>query len=234
MRKAQNEFGVDRLVPEPVNECRGEPSGSPGNLHLPTAATLLWLLWLSPHAHADTQTLRPTGTGFYTGACVLVGPANWQDVDEFTPDENSTYVYAEGVIDLCGSPVQDTYQAQDFSGSGTLDSVVVTIRCAKSAAAGTNTAQTLIRVNSKDSLGTSNTVTTTFADYRYQYAQKPGGGSWTVADVNALEIGAKLIASATGGNTKCTQVFATVYYAPQASARPKGSLIADEETGVVK
>ena len=227
MGKQRNEFRVDRLVPEPVE--RKFPLRP-----LLIAMGVVWLLSVTPRVSADTQILRPTGAGFYTGACVLVGPADWQDVDETTPDENTTYVYAEGVVDLCGSPVQDTYQAQDFSGSATLDSVVVTIRCAKSAASGTNTAQTLIRVNAKDSLGTSNTVTTTYTDYRYKYAQKPGGGSWTVADVNALEIGAKLVASASGGNTKCTQVFATVYYAAQTSARPKGALIADEQTGVVK
>ena len=70
---------------------------------------------------AQTITLRPNAAGGNTGLTPSAG-ANWECVDEETPDEDTTYVY---ITDADG---YDTYTTDLVAGSGTINEVRVYVR----------------------------------------------------------------------------------------------------------
>lgn len=172
---------------------------------LALAAALLPFVSPAP-AYAKTMNLYPNAAGDLTGLTRYpnAGEANWQDVDEVTADDDTTYVYAGATV------ASDLYNLQDSAVSfGTINSVTVYIR-ARSNAGGTSNAYTYIKTNNQPYPGTTNAATsqTVWNNASQVYTTNPQTGfAWTWAEVNALQIGA----SARRANV--TQVYAVVDYA---------------------
>lgn len=97
----------------------------------------------------------------------------------------------------------------NISTSVTGTGLSVTLKAVCRGEAANNTMRLAIRVGTINYDGSINhTLTTAYATYSETWSNKPGGGSWTIADINALEAGVKSTNIATG--QRCTQIFVEV------------------------
>ena len=166
---------------------------------------------------ATEATLRPEGAGDITQLTPFPdgGEANWEDVDDETPDEDSTYVEAaptgDRLIDLYAIPGLPT-------SSLTINSVKIYIRCRCTNAAPTGLlANTAIKTGGATYYGDDEDLTNSWTNYSKTYALNPDTGvAWTYDEVAALQIGLKIQSNVPAFNDKgqCTQVYAVVNYIP--------------------
>jgi len=151
------------------------------------------------------ETLRPSGSGFYTGlsssGCMF---NNWQCVSEEINDGSTSYVTKSGG----GGWSQDCYETENHSaGSGTIDSVVIYMSC--TGGAGTR-ARTYLRTHNNNYDG-SNEIPPfgSYSNYSPTYVTNPyTSAAWTWTEIDDMEIGVRL-----NSGCRCTQVWAEVYYA---------------------
>jgi len=155
---------------------------------------------------AATLVVRPTGSGSTISLLPWGSLSNWQDVDETTPDDGSTYVWS-----LIGGFNNDTYATQDHgAATGTIDSVIITIRVIKAGLSSGRTAHTLLVTHGSTYSGAdiSLDAVSSFTTYSTRYTVNPStGAAWTWAEIDAMEVGVGLKAWC-----ECTQVYATIYY----------------------
>lgn len=158
-----------------------------------------------------TEVLRPNAGGTNTGCNYWDGDAhepdvneNYKQVDEETPDEASTMVY-----NPVTSYALDTYNIPDHSeGSGTVNHVKVYCRMQNDTAKG----KVAIRTHNTEYYGNEESLTGSWVTYNKQWDTNPNTGSaWTWDEIDALEIGVALKASA-GASSRCTQVYVEVDY----------------------
>jgi len=157
-----------------------------------------------------TEIFRPNAGGTTTELTRWPGAAppdpneNYKLVDEETPDDFSTMVY-RGVE----SYALDTYNIPDHSeGSGTINHVKVYCRMENDTAKG----KVAIRTHSTEYYGNEETLTSSWTTYSKQWDTNPNTGSaWTWDEIDALEVGVALKASATASG-RCTQVYVEVDY----------------------
>ncbi len=169
-----------------------------------------------------TITLRPNAAG-HTELDDRGTSPNYACVNEVT-DNTNNYVRGTGY----DSWQYDSYNIADQSLSGTINSVTVHITVRKD---GSSTdshldAYTVIRLNSgttKTGIDRDLSHTSSWTEYNDQYTTKPselGGGTWTWADINNLQIGVGLrshYSSGWGGGwtyAECTQVWVEINYTP--------------------
>ena len=125
---------------------------------------------------------------------------HYDKIDESgTHDGNSTYVYKSVTAG------EDLFNLTDWSDTGdTINSVEVLMVCKKNGTAGSKM-QPFLVLGSNSVYGTDNALTIdTWIEYR-ETLTRPGGGSWTEADLDDLQVGIK----ATPGknsNGYCTQL----------------------------
>jgi hypothetical protein len=161
------------------------------------------------------EILRPSGVGNSTENTPNGAGDNWQCVYEETSDGDSTYAQCEST-----SYLKDSYATQDHSaGSGTIDKVVINIRCRKveSALNQDAYAKTVIRTHDIDYKGGQITLPSSYAVYSTEYALNPNTGSaWTWSEIDALECGADLKSAqdTVWDYARCTQVWVAVHYTP--------------------
>jgi hypothetical protein len=183
-----------------------------------TSATSVFTV--SAAAQPKTQTLRPNGPNSATGIALSRSTGlnyNYEAVDEATADD-TTYVYRSDK-DVNDKYFTDLYDAQDFAGTGTINSVTVyaLVKLAAIGDTGTNAgACTVIRTNSKTTTATTQlftTVGTTWTTLSNSYTQNPqSGNDWTWTEINALQIGVSLMENGKSYDMRCTQVYAIVNY----------------------
>ena len=156
-------------------------------------------------AKADTINLLPNATGTYTNLWSFPGGVNWQVMSD---DDDTTGVYWPGPNDMI-----DSYELQDFSGIGTINSVVLHARV--------GTAGECDQFAHFFLLGNGNFVDTGIQtipgtgelnDYAFTL-DNPFGGSWTITDLNNVEAGLGL-ASPNCYNAKATKIWLAVDYTP--------------------
>lgn len=156
----------------------------------------------------DIETLRPNAAGTYTQLTPYpgAGEANWQDVDDITPDEDSTYVY--------GLSVNDTYNLSDHvAGTGSIYGVTIYVR----AKYVTEPIYIYIKIRTESYNYTSYpympSLTDSYADYSKLWTNNPATGvAWTWAEIDALEAG--IIFNGNTITSRCTQVYVEVEYGP--------------------
>ena len=185
---------------------------------------------LDPQKAADSQidtltegltsqdlTLRPSGTGSIEELDEDYSwLANWECVDESSSDGDNSYVY-NGISITYRS---DLYQLQNHgSETGTINSVRVFVNARKYANDPDNSyAETYLRVGSTNTYGAENVLTGSYQVYSSVYTTKPGGGSWTWADIDTLQAGVRLKSGDIEGSyvsiARCTQVWVEVNYTP--------------------
>ena len=165
-----------------------------------------------------TEMLRPNAAGGETNLTPYpgTGEANWQDVDEATPDEDTTRVYTGNATYL-----RDLYNIANHSvGSGIINFITV---YARSESFGTpNQASLKIAIKAGQGTGAPDTVsesseitvTPSYADYSNQWSTNPKtGNAWTWDEIDNLQIGIALRRCNTSGAvTRCTQVYVVVDY----------------------
>lgn len=166
----------------------------------------------------STLTLRPNGIGDETNLSAYPGSgeSNYEDVDEATSDDDTTYVYLTNAGFL-----GDLYATEDppVGISGTINSVTV---YANARAAYDPPSQASLRIRQKNgaTLNESEdiTVTGTYTLYSKTWATNSSGDPWTWDDITNLQIGVALQYSYYDiildyyYDTRATQVYAVVDY----------------------
>jgi hypothetical protein len=133
------------------------------------------------------QAVLPSGAGNYTQWTPLSG-ANWQNVDENPCTDDTDYNSSSTAAQ------KDSFVFPDITPSaGTVYAVAVNLMMRKDDA-GTRTVRALARLSSTDSFGSDINVGGSYANYQSILETKPGGGSWSVSDVNNSEFGYDLVA----------------------------------------
>jgi len=189
----------------------------------PSAAQPKWNSILTPVE--ETENLRPDAAGDETNISSQEpdSGAHWDKVAEETPDGDTTYVYTSS-----SDWQEDLYNIADHStGVGTISYVKVYVICRADASPTQTSIYTHIKTNETEDNGSEETITISYATYSYQWDYNPQTlDDWTWSEIDALQIGVGLRESATGQNTRCTQIYAEVgYEAPPLSGNvPTGDL----------
>ena len=135
------------------------------------------------------QGIFPEGVGNSTdlGLFPNTGEANWEDVAEKPPDDDTTYVF-DDVIDE-----HDSYETEDLPTTGTIPAVQWLAR-AKSDLAGAPEIARILRIGGVDYQGADIAIDADYDYYPEILDEDPdaGPGAWTVAAVNGMEIGVKI------------------------------------------
>lgn len=127
----------------------------------------------------------PSGAGNYTQWTPSAGN-NWDCVEEIPP---STSEY----VSTATAGNKDSYATGNLAtASGTVQAVAANMIVQKTAP-GTKTIRALTRLSSTDATGATVGVGTDWMYYQQALA-RPGGGSWSVSDVNSAEFGIELVA----------------------------------------
>ena len=157
---------------------------------------------------SSSVTLRPNAAGDATELIPSGAPTNWECVDDVEPDDDTTYVSAQGV-----GPATDYYNLEDWANppeGAVITSVVVHFRSRYNVYQAYHTP--ILRLSAVDTGGGEVPLISTYISYSEAVA-RPGGGDWAVADINSLQVGAKLRSeNASGYHAYCTQTYIVVNY----------------------
>lgn len=128
--------------------------------------------------------LRPTSDGTPTDWVCSTGSVNYQNVDDTTPDGDTTYNSATAI------DVVDEYGLTDFTlSSGLSVRSLIPIVYAKKTGAGTDPTIILgLDQGGTESYNTGQSVTTTYAYYWNQHFSDPNSASWTDALVDSIKL----------------------------------------------
>lgn len=157
-----------------------------------------------------TETLRPNAVGDVTEFSPHpgIGEDNWENADEATKDDDTTYNYR----DVAGYGKKDLYGLTNHTCSGSINSVTIYVY-AKADDNTSSSGGTLIKVGGSEHTG-GNTQLTAFgyAQISKTYETNPTSGeAWTCDDVDSLQAGMFLNTTA-GHWARCTQVYVVVDY----------------------
>lgn len=132
------------------------------------------------------ECLKPTAEGNSSVMVPLSGTDNALMVDDQTPDDDTTYVSS-------GTPGdKDTYVMENLvTTSGTVRAVQVVVRARKDDA-GARSIVTVVRLSATEEDSGVVTLDTTYGYARDARATKPGGGAFTITNVNDSEVGQKV------------------------------------------
>jgi hypothetical protein len=136
----------------------------------------------------EVQTLFPTGSGNNSQWSPLSG-SNWENVEDGTPDYDTSYVYAslDGAI--------DTYTYSDMTAvSGVVRGIQHNI-FARKASSGTVHVKPVSRPNATDFDGDSVALSNSYQTILEVEEINPETGiGWTISDVNNAQFGQKVVA----------------------------------------
>lgn len=128
---------------------------------------------------------NPTGSGATTGWTPSIG-SNWQNVDDATPDDDTTYNIATS------SGLTDTFVFQDAPVLGAVIYGVQHCINVKKSDAGASTIASVVRHSGTDNVGPNITPNTTYGYGLAINQTNPGTGvQWTESGFNAAEFGYK-------------------------------------------
>lgn len=136
------------------------------------------------------QTILPDGNGNSSQLDGSDGNTtdNYLLVDESTPDSDTTYVESSDVGD------KDTYAYGALTPtSGTVFGVQI-LPFAKKTDAGTRSIASVARLSGTEEDSADKTLSTSYAYLPDIRETKPGGGAWSISDVNSAEFGVKVTA----------------------------------------
>lgn len=134
------------------------------------------------------EMLKPNGNGNSSQWTGSDGNStdNYLLVDDQTPNDDTDYV-TDGTVGH-----KDTYAMENLvSTSGTVQGVQAVCRVRKDDA-GTRSIVTVMRLSGTEADSGVVTVNTTYGYARDVRTTKPGGGAWSISDVNSSEMGPKV------------------------------------------
>lgn len=133
------------------------------------------------------EAIFPNGAGNYAQWTPSTG-SNFQNVDEAQPNGDTDYNSSSTANQI------DTFAYSNLSvSSGTVKAVAPNMWARKDDA-GSRSIAAVARLSAVDATGSTILIGNTFADYQGIFETKPGGGAWSITDVNNSEFGYKLIA----------------------------------------
>ena len=161
------------------------------------------------------ETLRPNGAGAETALTPYPnsGEANWEDVDDVSPDDPTTYVKARAEWQ------RDLYALPDLSSSGAITSVTVYFRVN-----GTASIQAKPVIRSWDSVnsvfvvteGTGVTLTANWVTFSQEWTTNPADNQgWETSDLQGshkIQVGVGLGIGGSKVYAYCTQIYAYVNF----------------------
>lgn len=156
-------------------------------------------------------TLRPNAPGFSADNTPVGAPTNWECVDETTVDDDTTYAWMAGG----GGYEIDLHNCQNHTTeAGTITKITLHVitRTTSLYAGFSWKLMGAIRIGGTSYYSSWTNVTTSYTDYSFEWATNPGGGNWTWADIDNIQIG---FAQQSGSGTceiRTTQVYAVVEY----------------------
>ena len=177
-----------------------------------------------------TENLTPNAAGDYTNLPTAVpAVAHYLNVDDpvLTPDDITTYVRWES-----GAQLKDAYNLTNTTipSYSVINSVTVVWRIAGVAAATTRYSQPFLRLGGVETSGTELTNTSEVWATYSEVLARPGGGTWTAADFDSLQVAIGL----RGSNwVYCTQVYVSISYSPNVSVSATG-VASGEKTVTVR
>ena len=132
----------------------------------------------------------PIGAGASTDLDLFPngGEANWEDVDEVPPDDDTSYVFDDLIDD------HDSYEMDDLIATGTVAAVQWLAR-ARSDFVGAPEIARILRVGGVDYQGAADIAIDAAYDYYPEILDEDpnaGPGAWTVAAINGMEAGVKI------------------------------------------
>ena len=133
------------------------------------------------------EALLPSGAGANTVWTPSAG-ANYACVDDNPPNDDTDYVSSSNATD------KDTYALGNLATTAGTVYGVQTVLEARKDDAGTRTVKSTVLLSATESNGANANLGDTYAMVRDVFEAKPGGGAWTVADVNNAELGMELVA----------------------------------------
>jgi hypothetical protein len=129
--------------------------------------------------------LAPSGAGTTTNLTPTAG-SNYQCVDDNPANDDTDYVSSSTPGD------KDTYAMGNLSSTlGTVVAVAVVTTDRKDDA-GTRTHSHRVRLSGTESVSSAFSPTTSYLIHQSFFHTKPGGGAWSIADVNSVEAGVEL------------------------------------------
>jgi hypothetical protein len=133
--------------------------------------------------------LLPNGAGTYTEWSTLVGAATqWQAVADNPADDDTSYIAS------ATAGQRSTFAMADLPPiSGTVAAVVINHESRKDDA-GTRTIAGMARLAGVDAAGAGVNVASSYAIYQEIMETNPSGANWSIANVNAVELGVKEVA----------------------------------------
>lgn len=135
------------------------------------------------------ECIRPTGNGASSQWVGSDGNSvdNYALVDETTPNDDTDYVESQIVAD------KDTYAFGNLATvSGTVYAVQI-LPYARKTDAGARSIKSIARLSGgTEEDGTERALLTTYQYFADIRETKPGGGAWSIADVNGAEFGVKV------------------------------------------
>lgn len=133
------------------------------------------------------QARHPSAEGNSTQWTPLSGTDNALMVDETDPDDDSTYNSTATATN------KDTYVIDDPTQQvGSVYAVGIMSRARKDDG-GTREIANVARVSTNETDGATTAVGTAYQWYEDILLTKPGGGTWSISDVNNMEAGVKLV-----------------------------------------
>ena len=131
----------------------------------------------------------PIGVGTSTDLDLFpnTGEANWEDVDEAPPDDDTSYVFDDLIDD------HDSYDMDDLIAAGTVAAVQWLAR-ARSDLVGAPEIARILRVGGVDYQGADVAIDAAYDYYPEIFDEDPnaGPGAWTVAAIDGMEAGVKI------------------------------------------
>lgn len=164
-----------------------------------------------------TLTLRPNAAGDLT-EIPFQNPDStwhWDKVDEEVADNDTTYVYDSSTL---ANVWKDLYNIPNHTTEGgPINFVKFYIRARVVEISSAGYFRIYFKTGGVEYTGGSNYNDTAWTTHSQQYNDNPGGGDWTWAQIDALQIGAQVQAgNGMGGQSivKVTQVYVEVDYTP--------------------
>ena len=133
------------------------------------------------------EAIYPTGAGNYTQWTPSAG-SNYQCVDENPATDDTDYNSSSTANQ------KDSFAFGNVTPtSGTVYGVCVNLVTRKDDA-GSRSIRSLNRLSSTDANATAQTIGSSYANYQFVHETKPGGGSFSITDVNNSEFGYEITA----------------------------------------
>ncbi len=162
---------------------------------------------LRPNAAGDEENINEESPG---------GQPHWSLVDEAVSDDDTTNVKTNWTW------LRDLYNIPDSGvGAGTITSVKVYANARAGLEPTQGSLKLAVKTGGTAYESSEKTVTTSYALYSNEWTTNPGGGSWTWAQINALQIGISIREGrpSTTVRTFVTQVWVEVDYTPTATSK---------------